>query len=155
MRTKGLQKFFHHNMEYEIGIVSGYFNPLHFGHIEYINGAKEKSDRLVVIINNDYQVKLKQSKPFMDDKHRVNIMNSVKGVDFALISHDRDKHQCETLRYIRSLWPNSKMAFFNSGDRTATTSASEELRVCEELNIHYVLLGQPKIHSSSELLKKL
>lgn len=142
-------------MEYEIGIVSGYFNPVHFGHIEYINGAKEKSDRLVVIVNNDYQVKLKQSKPFMDARHRANIMHSIKGVDFALISYDKDKHQCETLRYIRSLWPNAKMAFFNSGDRVGNTVTSEEQITCKELNIDYVLLGQPKIHSSSELLKNV
>lgn len=142
-------------MEYEIGIISGYFNPVHFGHIEYINGAKEKSEQLVVIVNNDYQVKLKKSKPFMGDVHRANIMHSIKGVDFALISHDKDKHQCETLRYIRSLWPNAKMAFFNSGDRTSTTVVSEEQTVCKELNIDFVLLGQPKIYSSSELLKKL
>lgn len=154
-KIKGSQKFFHHNMEYEIGIVSGYFNPVHFGHIEYINGAKEKSEQLVVIVNNDYQVALKKSKPFMDERHRANIMHSIKGVDFALVSCDKDKYQCETLRYVRSLWPDAKMAFFNSGDRTATTSASEEQLVCEELNIHYVLLGQPKIHSSSELLKNI
>lgn len=142
-------------MEYEIGIVSGYFNPVHFGHIEYINGAKEKSKTLIVVINNDRQVKLKKSKPFMTDIHRANIMHSIKGVDYALISHDGDLHQCETLRYIRSLYPNAKMAFFNSGDRTATTVASAEQLVCKELNIDFVLLGQPKIYSSSELLKNI
>jgi cytidyltransferase-like protein len=142
-------------MEYEIGIVSGYFNPVHFGHIEYINGAKEKSEQLVVIINNDYQVKLKKSKPFMDDVHRANIIHSIKGVDYALISHDKNITQCETLKYIRSLWPNAKMAFFNSGDRTAMTVNIDEKRVCEQLKIEFVLLNQPKRYSSSELLKNI
>lgn len=142
-------------MKYEIGIVSGYFNPVHFGHIEYINGAKEKCDKLVVVVNNDYQVKLKKSKPFMDDVHRVNIMHSIKSVDYALISHDKDPYQCETLKYVRSLWPNAKMAFFNSGDRVATTVVSEEQFICEKLHIDFVLLGQPKIYSSSELLKNI
>lgn len=138
---------------YEIGIVSGYFNPVHFGHIEYINGAKEKCDKLVVIVNNDYQVKLKKSKPFMDDVHRSNIMRSIKGVDFVLISCDNDSTQCETLKYIRFLWPNKKMAFFNSGDRTIKTCDMAEFVLCQKLGIKFVVIDLPKIYSSSVLLK--
>ncbi len=142
-------------MKYEIGIVSGYFNPLHFGHIEYINGAKEKCIRLVVVVNNDYQVKLKKSRPFMDDVHRANIMHSIKGVDFSLISHDKDSTQCETLKYLKSLWPNERMAFFNSGDRDITTVDTSEQTLCKSLDIDFILLGQPKIYSSRDLLKNL
>lgn len=143
------------NTQYDIGIVSGYFNPLHFGHIEYINGAKLQCKELVVVVNNDYQVKLKGSKPFMDAVHRANIMHSIKGVDFALISQDIDKAQCETLRYLRSIWPHATMAFFNSGDRNETNLDLAEKDVCRLLNIDSILLGQPKKYSSSELLKKL
>jgi cytidyltransferase-like protein len=50
----------------KIGIVSGYFNPIHQGHIEYINAAKDECDYLVVIVNNDDQVKLKGSAVFMN-----------------------------------------------------------------------------------------
>ena len=70
----------------KIGIVSGYFNPIHQGHIEYINAAKQDCDHLVVIVNNDYQVKLKGSTPFMDTRHRAFIVNSLQSVDEVFLS---------------------------------------------------------------------
>jgi cytidyltransferase-like protein len=145
-------KFLHKNMN-EIGIVSGYFNPLHLGHIQYINGAKEQSEQLVVIVNNDHQIKVKGSKPFMTALHRCNIMHSIKGVDFALISYDIDTTVCETLKYIRTIWQKDSMAFFNSGDRKIDNINSAEKDLCEILDIKFVILDMPKIYSSSELLK--
>lgn len=140
-------------MIYKYGIVSGYFNPLHYGHIEYFNEAKKQCDELIVVVNNDYQVNLKGSKKFMDALHRANIVHSIKGVDFAFVSVDIDKTVCESIRYLRSLWPNDNMAFFNSGDRTADTVDTAEKDVCLELNIGFILLNQEKKYSSSELLK--
>jgi cytidyltransferase-like protein len=142
-------------IKYNIGIISGYFNPLHFGHIEYINAAKNRCEELVVIVNNDHQVDLKRSKPFMKEIHRANIMHSIKGVDFSLISQDFDHTVCETIRYIKSIWPDKSLAFFNSGDRIASTVDPKEKSICEELNIDFIVLGQPKIYSSSELLKNI
>jgi cytidyltransferase-like protein len=138
-----------------IGIVSGYFNPLHFGHIEYINASKNLCDELVVIVNNDHQVKLKKSKPFMDALHRCNIMHSIKGVDFAIISQDIDNTVCETIRYIRTIWPNVDMTFYNSGDRTSSTVDSSEEKLCKVLNINSVIIPLKKIYSSRELIKNI
>lgn len=139
----------------KIGIVSGFFNPAHLGHLQYIEAAKQQCDLLVVIVNNDHQVKLKGSKPFMDEIHRVNIMNGIKGVDYALISKDFDKTVCETITFIREHWKDDEMLFFNSGDINLENSNTKEVNLCKELNIKYVVINLPKIYSSSILLKNL
>ena len=56
-------------------IVSGYFNPIHKGHIEYFNNAKTTSDKLFVIVNSDNQRVLKGSKSFQDEKERLIIVS--------------------------------------------------------------------------------
>jgi cytidyltransferase-like protein len=139
----------------KIGIVSGYFNPLHYGHIEYINGAKDNCDWLVVIVNSDHQRVLKGSKEFMDEDHRSKIITNLKSVDEVLISIDRDKTQCESLKHLRNKYQNEELIFFNSGDRKENNLNSAEGDTCRTWKITETILDLPKIHSSSELLKKL
>ena len=136
----------------KIGIVSGYFNPLHKGHIEYINQAKVNCDLLLAIINNDYQVSLKGSKQFLDASHRALIIQNLKSIDMVLISKDNDLSVSKTLQLIRSNFPNFTILFFNSGDRVEENWNKEELDVCRKCNIEVVGLDQPKISSSSSIL---
>lgn len=139
----------------KIGIVSGYFNPLHYGHIEYINGAKDNCDWLVVIVNSDYQRALKGSKEFMDENHRLKIISNLKSVDEGFISIDKDTTQCESLKYLRNKYQNEELIFFNSGDRKGNNLVSAEGDTCKIWKITETILDLPKLHSSSELLKKL
>ena len=64
-------------------IVSGYFNPLHIGHIEYFKKSKHLGDKLFVIVNNDIQRQLKGSKEFMLQDERVSIIKELKIMRFS------------------------------------------------------------------------
>lgn len=138
-----------------IGIVSGYFNPLHYGHIEYINGAKESSDKLVCIVNNDHQVTLKGSRPFMDAAHRAKILANLKSVDDVFISVDTDPTVCRSLLALRDAYPDDDMIFFNSGDRTRENLILSESDTCKQADIEVKILELPKIYSSSTILKNI
>ena len=81
-------------------IVSGYFNPIHKGHLELFEKAKAVGDELWVIINSDLQRELKGSKEFMDENERLLIVSATRYVDKALISIDKNKTQCVTLAYL-------------------------------------------------------
>ena len=137
-------------------IVSGYFNPLHMGHIEYFNNAKSQGDKLFVIVNNDFQRALKGSREFMKEAERLCIVKSLKMVDNAMVSIDQDRTVCESLRFVHSLYEQmpggeTVLAFANGGDQNNDTIP--ERPVCEELGIELIDDLGEKIQSSSWLLK--
>ena len=133
-------------------IVSGYFNPIHKGHLELFNKAREMGDYLCVIVNSDYQRELKGSKEFMNEDERMYIVKHLKQVNRAVISIDKDKTQCETLRYLHKKFSGTyDLAFANGGDQNNNTIP--ERGVCEELKIELIDGLGDKIQSSSWLLK--
>lgn len=127
--------------------VSGYFNPLHVGHLDMIEMAKKLGDKLVVIINNDYQVKLKGSVPFMTLADRVRITEALQAVDEVFVSIDRDKTVCKSLAKVH---PD---IFANGGDRHNLNDVPEYV-ICQKLNISMVDGLGRKIRASSELIKR-
>ncbi|MAC42320.1 MAG: cytidyltransferase [Pelagibacterales bacterium] len=133
-------------------IVSGYFNPIHKGHIDYLNLAKSRGDILIVIVNNDYQRELKGSKEFMKQDERALIIKNIKCVDNVYISIDKDKTVIKTIRVIHSEMENKFNLFFaNGGDQNNSTIA--EVDVCNELKIGLIDNLGNKVQSSSWLLK--
>ena len=133
-------------------IVSGYFNPIHKGHLEYINSAKALADRLFVIVNSDYQRELKGSKEFQDEEERMIIVSNIKAVDQAVLSIDKDRTVCETLRKISGEFGEKyDLAFANGGDQDNESIA--EGSICEEIGIVLIDGLGDKIQSSSWLLR--
>lgn len=133
-------------------IVSGYFNPIHKGHIEYFNNAKALGDELIVIVNNDFQRTLKASKEFQLEDERIFIVSNIKSVNKVFLSIDKDRSVCETLKLIFNLLKdNYKLAFANGGDQN--NQSIPEAPICLELGIELIDGLGGKIQSSSWLLK--
>ena len=134
-------------------IVSGYFNPIHKGHLEYFQNAKKLADVLFVIVNNDHQRALKQSKEFQLEDERMLIVSSLKLVDKAILSIDKDRTVCQTIASIANDYGQEyDLAFANGGDQNNTTIP--ERPICEKMGITLLDGLGDKIQSSSWLLKK-
>ena len=134
-------------------IVSGYFNPIHKGHLEYLNCAKAIADKLFVIVNNDHQRELKGSKEFQDEDERVIIISNLKAVDEVILSIDKDRTVCETIKHISEKFGNEyELAFANGGDQN--NDSIPEAVVCKELGVTLIDGLGEKIQSSSWLLEK-
>ena len=134
-------------------IVSGYFNPVHKGHLELLKKANEIGDFLIVLVNSDYQRELKGSKEFQDESERLQIIQSLKSVGYACVSVDKDKTQVESLKMIHHKFGDVfDLVFANGGDQTNETIP--ESLICNELGITLVDGLGGKIQSSSWLLKK-
>ena len=133
-------------------IVSGYFNPLHKGHLEYLNCAKAIADKLFVIVNNDNQRELKGSKEFQDEDERVIIISNLKAVDEVFLSIDKDRTVCETIKHISERFGNEyELSFANGGDQN--NDICQEALICKKLGISLIDGLGTKIQSSSWLLK--
>ena len=132
-------------------IVSGYFNPIHKGHIAYFNNAKALCDVLFVIVNSDLQRGLKGTKEFQKEAERLFIVQNIKAVDTAIISIDEDITVCKSIRF---LYENNKeiydFGFANGGDQN--NNSIPEVPVCQELGIQLIDGLGDKIQSSSWLL---
>ena len=135
-------------------IVSGYFNPIHKGHLEYFNNAKSLADELFVIVNSDLQRDIKGSKEFQMEAERVFIVSNIKAVDKVLLSIDKDRTVCDNKKKIANdFGARYDLAFANGGDQNNDTIP--ERSTCDAVGIALIDGLGDKIQSSSWLLKKL
>ena len=134
-------------------IVSGYFNPIYKGYWKYFNNAKALADKLFVIVNNDHQRALKGSKEFQNEKESM-IVSNIKAVDKAILSIDKDRTVCATIKMIaKQVGSEFDLGFANGGDQNNDTIT--EKPICEQMNVPLTDGLGNKIQSSSWLLKKL
>jgi cytidyltransferase-like protein len=135
-------------------IVSGYFNPVHAGHISLFEEAKSLGDRLIVIVNNDEQVKVKGHFPFMNEKERKIIIQSIKYVDLAYLSIDMGRSVSKTIEEIHNLLKEEydSFIFANGGPRKKGTVP--EYDTCKKLGIDMIFdIGGYRQQSSSWLIQ--
>lgn len=136
-------------------IASGYFNPVHKGHIEYLTKSKELGDKLFVIVNNDIQREMKGSKEFMNENERKVVIENLKPVDWAVVSIETENRLVDkSIKLIHELYKDEfqNFIFSNGGDQTEHTIAEGD--ICRQLGIKMVFGLGDKIQSSSWLLKK-
>ncbi len=140
----------------KIVAVSGGFDPLHIGHIRYMQEAKKLGDKLVVILNNDNWFKVKEKPVFMPHKERKEIIEALECVDKVVISgHKKNTKDISVSRELLKIKPH---VFANGGDRKPedVDIPSSEYKVCKKLGIEIVFnVGKGgKIRSSSGLLRE-
>jgi cytidyltransferase-like protein len=141
----------------KVVVISGFFNPLHCGHLDYIQSARLLGSKLIVIVNNDLQVELKGSRPFMNEEDRLRIVQNIKGVDTAVLSIDKNSSVCQSVRAeFYKLQDNvffDRMIFANGGDRKKGGVPEDILEAELGITMAYNVGGE-KTQSSSELLDK-
>jgi glycerol-3-phosphate cytidylyltransferase/D-beta-D-heptose 7-phosphate kinase/D-beta-D-heptose 1-phosphate adenosyltransferase len=118
-------------------IVSGYFNPLHGGHLDMLEAARTLGDYLIVIINNDQQQLLKKGKIILDEMNRTRLIAALRAVDEVVLSIDTEPPVTKTLREIALKYQNDELVFANGGDRDGHREVPES-DVCEQLGIKMV-----------------
>jgi len=126
---------------------SGYFDPLHIGHLEYLELAKKLGDKLIVIVNNDEQAILKKKYVFMPLNERVKMIKSLRYVDEVIVSVDKNESVCDTLELLK---PD---IFAKGGDRTIKNIP--EVDICKKIGCKIVDGLGGKVQSSSQLVQNL
>lgn len=144
----------------KIVIVSGYFNPLHGGHLDMIEEAAKLGDKLIVSVNNDKAQMMKKGKIILDEQNRARLIRSLRLVDEVIVSVDEDLGQALSLRKIREMYPDDELIFANGGDRDPNKHAlpENEMQAIEDCNIKAVFgIGSHEVEkrdSSSRINKE-
>lgn len=132
-------------------IVSGYFSPLHVGHLDMIDDAAAAGDILIVIVNNNDQQIAKKGKLIIDEQDRLRLVKALRAVDDAFIAVDSDRTVSESIRLAASKYPDHRLVFANGGDRKP--EFVPEAAVCEELGVEmtFGVGGTNKADSSTRI----
>jgi glycerol-3-phosphate cytidylyltransferase/D-beta-D-heptose 7-phosphate kinase/D-beta-D-heptose 1-phosphate adenosyltransferase len=139
-------------------IVSGYFGPLHRGHLDLFEAARERTGYLIVIVNNDQQQILKKGRLIQPAADRVRIVRALRVVDDAVEAVESGPGMVESLDLVRSRYPETQLEFCNGGDRTdvdALPADEVEAARRNDITLHYGVGGFDKADSSTRILAAL
>ena len=135
----------------KIVLVTGGFDPLHSGHIEYFKAARELGDKLVVGINTDAWLTRKKGRPFLPGHERCAIVQSLSMVDHCILFGDDDNTAIEAIKNVKFMYPDADIIFANGGDRTKDNIPE---MVFDDVEFVFGVGGEDKKNSSSWILKE-
>ena len=140
----------------KVVIVSGFFNPLHGGHLDMIEAAAKLGDRLIVIVNNDKQQVEKKGKVILVETSRARLLRALRVVDEVFIAIDDDMTVIKSLDFLAAQYPDDELVFANGGDRDSA-KVVPEAEVCEKNNIEMLfgVGGDNKADSSTRINQAL
>ena len=132
-------------------VVTGGFDPLHSGHIEYIRAARKLGDRLIVGLNSDAWLARKKGQPFMPFNERRIVVGSLKDVDITMEFNDDDGSAISLLNDLKKNYPYAEIIFANGGDRTKTNIPETSVT---GITFAFGVGGENKMNSSSWILQE-
>lgn len=137
----------------QIVLVTGGFDPVHRGHIEYIKAAASLGDILIIGLNSDDWLGRKKGKPFMNWEDRLSVVSSIKQVEEVVSFDDSDGSAKDAIKVVRKRYPVSHIVFANGGDRTKSNIPEMDT---EDKNVSFVfgVGGEDKLNSSSWIISK-
>lgn len=142
-------------------IVSGFFNPLHGGHLDLIEAAAKLGDKLIVIVNNDIQQMTKKGKIILPEDNRARVMGALKHVDEVIVAIDKEDPKypvTDTLSMVADRYPQDELIFCNGGDRVDPDAIpGPEAQMCRTRGIEMVfgVGGDEKADSSTRINQEL
>ena len=135
----------------KIVVVSGGFDPIHSGHIAYLEEAKKLGDKLIVALNSDDWLIKKKGKFFMPFAEREIILKNLKPVDDVISFEDDELGSCkDALNKTKLKYPDEEILFCNGGDRNKENIPEMEV---SDVTFHFEVGGEDKKNSSSWILK--
>ena len=135
----------------KISVVSGGFDPIHSGHISYINAAKKHGDYLIIALNSDEWLRKKKGKEFMPFEERKAILENIKNVDEVISFEDDKAGSCiNALERIKAKFPDDEIIFCNGGDRGKENIPEMSFK---DITFEFSVGGDDKKNSSSWILK--
>jgi cytidyltransferase-like protein len=135
----------------KIVLVTGGFDPLHSGHMDYFNSARSLGNKLAVGLNSDEWLTRKKGRPFMSWQERAGIISNLRSVDYVIEFDDSDNTSINAIKECRRMWPDAEIVFANGGDRDHNNVPEMSLED-DQVSFMFAVGGTDKANSSSWIL---
>ena len=140
---------------YKIVLATGGFDPIHSGHIKYLQFSKKLGDYLVIGLNSDKWLNNKKGKFFLPFNEREEIIKNLRMVDKVISFNDDDGTAIDAIQKLLDKYPNKEILFSNGGDR-GKENIPEYDKFCNSpfVKFNFGIGGDNKMNSSSWILKE-